>query len=321
MAGLAEPGVAVPAVVSKVRKGQLTARQRREEIEGYLYLTPWLIGFLAFTAMPIVASIVLSLTRYSVFRAPAWIGLTNYKIALGGGDGLMWPSIGRSFYYAVVLVPLRLAGSLLVAMLLNQSLKLTAFWRTLFFLPSLTPSVATAFVWRWILNAEIGVLRIGFDAVGVTMPRWLGSMEWAIPSLIVMGLWSTVGGSSMIIFLAGLQDVPVELLEAAEIDGAGRWHKFWHITVPMLSPVVLFNLVIGIIGALRVFDTAFVATGGGPGYATWFISLHIYQTAFVYFDMGYAAALSWILAALILVMTMAQLRLSRSWVYYQGGGR
>ncbi|MFH1085614.1 MAG: sugar ABC transporter permease [Chloroflexota bacterium] len=302
-----------------MRKVKLTAKQRREELEGYAYLAPWLFGFFAFTAVPIVASIALSLTRYSVFRPPVWVGLENYDIALGGGDKLMWPSIGRSFYYSVVLVPLRLIGSLLVAMLLNQSLKLTAFWRTLFFLPSLTPSVAIAYVWRWILNSDIGVLRIAFDWVGVTMPRWLGSMEWAIPSLIMMALWSSVGGSSMIIFLAGLQDVPVELLEAAEIDGAGRWHKFRHITIPMLSPVVLFNLVMGIIGALRVFDTAFVATAGGPGYATWFISLHIYQTAFVYFDMGYAAALSWILAALILVMTMVQLRLSSKWVYYQGG--
>ena len=321
MAGVAEPKATIRQGVSRgaIREGKLTVKQRREELEGYAYLAPWLLGFFAFTAVPIVASIALSLTRYSVFRPPVWAGLDNYRMSMGGGDKLVWPSIGRSFYYAVVLVPLRLTGSLLVAMLLNQSLRVTAFWRTLYFLPSLTPSVATAYVWRWILNADIGVLRIAFDWVGVTMPRWLGSMEWAIPSLIMMGLWSTVGGSSMIIFLAGLQDVPVELLEAAEIDGAGRWRKFWNITIPMLSPVVLFNLVIGIIGALRVFETAFVATAGGPGYATWFISLHIYQTAFVYFDMGYAAALSWILAALILAMTMLQLRLSNRWVYYQGG--
>jgi multiple sugar transport system permease protein len=323
MAGVADPSATIQQGVSKVavRRPKLTARQLREEREGYAYLLPWLFGFFAFTALPIIVSIWLSMTRYSVFRPPVWVGLDNYRMSMGGGDRLVWPSIGRSFYYAVVQVPLRLIGSLLVAMLLNQSLKLTAFWRTLFFLPSLTPSVATAYVWRWILNAEIGVLRIAFDAVGVTMPRWLGSMEWAIPSLIMMGLWSTVGGASMIIFLAGLQDVPVELLEAAEIDGAGRWRKFWNITIPMLSPVVLFNLVIGIIGALRVFDTAFVATAGGPGYATWFISLHIYQTAFVYFDMGYAAALSWILAVIILVMTMVQLQLSKSWVHYQGEAR
>jgi multiple sugar transport system permease protein len=314
----------VAAITESIRAAQkprLTVRQRREELEGYAYLAPWLFGFLAFTAMPIVASIVLSLTRYSVFRPPQWVGLANYRMALGGGDKLMWPSIGRSFYYSILLVPTRLVGSLFVAMLLNQQLKLPAFWRTLFFLPSLTPSVATAYVWRWILNNDIGVLRIVFDWAGVTMPLWLGSTEWALPSLVVMSLWSTVGGSSMIIFLAGLQDVPEELLEAAEIDGAGRLRKFLHVTIPMLSPVILFNLIMGIIGALRVFDTAYVATAGGPAYATWFISLHIYQTAFSYFDMGYAAALSWILAAIILLITLLQIRLSDRWVYYQGGAR
>ncbi|MBN1402137.1 MAG: sugar ABC transporter permease [Anaerolineae bacterium] len=300
------------------RKRKLTARQRREELEGYAYLAPWLIGFFAFTAMPIVVSILMSFTRYSVLRPPQWLGLRNFQRALGGEDQLMWPSIGRSFYYAVLSVPTRLAGSLLVAMLLNQSLRLTAFWRTLFFLPSLTPSVATAYVWRWILNPEIGVVRMVFDVVGVTMPRWLGSMEWALPSLAMIGLWATVGGSSMIIFLAGLQDVPLELIEAADIDGAGRWRKFWNVTIPMLSPVIFFNLIMGIIRALQVFDLAFVATAGGPGYATRFISLHIYETAFVSFDMGYAAALSWILVVLIVSMTIIQFRLSSTWVFYQG---
>lgn len=306
------------ALASALPKHKLTARQRREEIEGYIYLSPWLIGFLAFTAMPIIVSILLSFTRYSVLRAPTWAGLANYQRALGGGDKLMWPSIGRSFYYAVMEVPLRLIGSLLVAILLNQHLKLTAFWRTLFFLPSLTPSVATAYVWRWILNPVIGPLRLGFDAVGLKMPNWLGSMEWAIPALVMMGLWATVGGSSMIIFLAGLQDVPVELVEAAQIDGANWWHRFWNVTVPMLSPVIFFNLIMGIIRALQVFDVAFIATAGGPAYATWFISLHIYVTAFQYIDMGYAAALSWILTVLIVTMTIIQFRVSHSWVFYQG---
>lgn len=303
----------------EVQSQKLTARQLREEREGYAYLAPWLIGFFAFTAMPIVMSILLSFTRYSVMRPPEFLGLENFRRALAGGDRLVWPSIGRTFYYALLSVPLRIVGSLLTAILLNQALKLTTIWRTLFFLPSLTPSVATAYIWRWILNSEVGVLRMGFDWVGLPMPKWF-SMEWAIPSLVMMSLWSTIGGSSMIIFLAGLQDVPQEMLEAAEIDGAGRWRRFLHVTVPMLSPVIFFNLIIGIIGALRVFDTAYVATAGGPGYATWFISLHIYDTAFVCFDMGYAAALSWILAVIIIAMTMLQFRLSSSWVYYQGGG-
>jgi multiple sugar transport system permease protein len=171
------------------------------------------------------------------------------------------------------------------------------------------------------MNSEIGVLKIVFDAVGLPMPRWFGSMEWAIPSLVIISLWSGIGGSRMVIFLAGLQDVPQELIEAAEIDGAGRWRKFWNIVIPMISPVIFFNLIMGIIGALRVFAVAFIATAGGPSFATWFISLHIYQTAFVYFDMGYAAALSWILVVIIVSLTIFQFRISRRWVFYQGEAR
>ncbi|MCD6518736.1 MAG: sugar ABC transporter permease [Anaerolineae bacterium] len=298
---------------------RMTARERRRAFQGYAFLTPWLIGFFAFTALPIVVSVILSFTRYSVLRPPQFIGLKNYRHALLGGDDLVWPSIGRSFYYAILSVPLGLIASLTIAILLNQKLRFLAFWRTLYFLPSLTPSVATAYIWRWLFNPEIGVLKPAFEFVGLPMPRWFSSMEWAIPSLVIVSLWQNAGGSAMIIFLAGLQDVPVELMEAAEIDGAGRWRKFWHITIPMLSPVIFFNFIMGIIGALRVFDTAFVATGGGPAYATWFISLHIYQTAFVYFDMGYAAALSWLLAAIIITLTILQFRLSKYWVFYQGG--
>jgi multiple sugar transport system permease protein len=300
---------------------RMTAKQRRRAWQGYAFLSPWLFGFFAFTALPIVVSIILSFTKYSVLRPPEFIGLRNYQHALGGGDALVFPSIGRSFYYALASVPLSLTGSLLVAILLNQRLMLTPFWRTLFFLPTLTPSVASALLWRWMLNPEIGLLKFALNSVGLPSPRWFASMEWAIPGIILIGLWGSVGGAAMIIFLAGLQDVPVELTEAAEIDGAGRLRSFWHITVPMLSPVIFFNMIMGIIGALRVFDTAFVATGGGPSYATWFISLHIYRTAFMYFDMGYAAAVAWILVVIIVSLTILQFALSRTWVFYQGETR
>jgi len=313
--------VTAEARAAALARPRMSARQRRRAWEGYAYLSPWLVGFFAFTALPIVMSIVLSFTKYSVLRPPEFIGLKNYQYALGGGDPLVWASIGRSFYYALVSVPLGLVGSLTVAILLNQKLKFMAFWRTLFFLPTLTPSVASALLWRWMLNPEIGLLKYLLGLVGLPSPRWFASMEWAIPGIILIGLWGSVGGSAMIIFLAGLQDVPVELVEAAEIDGAGRLRKFWHITIPMLSPVIFFNLIMGIIGALRVFDTAFVATGGGPSYATWFISLHIYRTAFMYFDMGYAAALAWILVVIIVSLTILQFTLSRTWVFYQGETR
>ena len=174
----------IQAAPEPKKRAKLTGRQRRKAFYGYAFLSPWLIGFFAFTALPIVISIWLSFTRYSVLRAPQFIGLKNFRVALLGGDELMWPSIGRSFYYALASVPLGLIGSLLLAMLLNQKLRLTALWRTFFFLPTLTPSVATAYVWKWLLNSEIGVLKVAFDFVGLPMPRWFGSMEWAIPALL-----------------------------------------------------------------------------------------------------------------------------------------
>ncbi len=304
----------------RVRSVRASGRRRRRMWEGYLFLTPWAVGFLAFVGGPIAYSLALSLTKYSVLAPPEFIGLKNYVFAFQG-DPLVIPSYIRTFYFALISVPLSLAGSLLAAMLLNQRLRLTAFWRTCFFLPTLTPMVAAAILWKWMLNSDIGVVNYLISLTGLAGPRWFGSTEWAIPGLIIVELWGSVGGSTMIIFLAGLQDVPQELLEAAEIDGAGRVAKFRHVTVPMISPVIFFNLVIGIIYALRVFDIAFVATNGGPAYATWFISLHIYKAAFQNFEMGYASALAWMLALLILAITYVQFRLSGRWVFYQGSGR
>jgi len=215
-------------------------------------------------------------------------------------------------------VPIGLALSLGVAMLLNRALLFTTLWRTFFFLPTLTPVVAAALLWRWMLNPDAGVVNWLLAQIGIKGPGWLASTEWAIPSLALIGLWGSVGGSRMIIFLAGLQSVPAELLEAAEIDGAGRWAKFVNVTLPMISPTIFFNLVLGIIFALRTFDVALVATNGGPARATWFLSLHIYQNAFVSFDMGYASALSWLFFILLFGFTYLQFRTSSQWVFYAG---
>jgi multiple sugar transport system permease protein len=224
----------------------------------------------------------------------------------------------RTFYYAALVVPAGLALSLGVAMLLNRQLRFTALWRTFFFLPTLTPIVAAALLWRWILNPDVGVVNYLLAQIGIKGPGWLSSTEWALPSLALIGLWTSVGGSRMIIFLAGLQAVPNELLEAAEIDGAGRWAKFVNVTLPMISPTIFFNLVLGIIFALRTFDVALIATNGGPARATWFFSLHIYQNAFVSFDMGYASALAWLFFILLFVFTYLQFRASSQWVFYAG---
>jgi multiple sugar transport system permease protein len=295
----------------------LSGQARRELLEGYLFLLPWALGFLLFIAGPMVASLFLSFTSYDIAHPPTFVGLANYRQALRL-DPLFWPSMGRTFYYALVVVPIGLAVSLLLAVLLNQRLAGTNLLRALYFLPHLTPVVATAVLWQWIFQPDVGLLNYGLHLIGVKGPGWLGSVEWAIPALIIMAIWRSAGGNAMMIFLAGLQGVPQELYEAAAIDGAGRWRRFRHVTVPMLTPTIFFNLVLGVIGSLQVFTSALVATNGGPAYATWFYALHIYTNAFQYFKMGYAAALAWIFFVIILAITYLQVRTSGRWVYYAG---
>jgi multiple sugar transport system permease protein len=219
------------------------------------------------------------------------------------------------------MVPLGVTTSLLLAALLNQALKGTSLYRTVFFLPSLVPAVAAAIVWRAVLQKDVGVVNHVLGLVGVRGPSWMGTVEWAIPAILLIALWQNAGGNRMIIFLAGLQGVPQELYEAAEIDGAGRLARFQHVTLPMISPAIFFNLILGVIGALKVFTIAFVATKGGPAYATWFFALHIYTQAFEYFNLGYAAALSWVFFFIMFVFTFVQFQASRRWVYYSGEDR
>jgi multiple sugar transport system permease protein len=295
----------------------ISPTRRREVVEGYIFLLPWIVGYVAFSGGPIVASAFLSLTKYNVLLPPTFIGLKNYVYALTQDD-LFIPAILKTFYYAILVVPPAICLSLAIAILLNQKLIGTAFWRTMFFLPTLTPVVAAALLWRWMLNPDVGLVNYLLAMVGIQGPGWLTSIEWSVPSLALIGLWTSVGGAQMIIFLAGLQNLPQELIEAAQIDGAGAWTRFRHVTLPMVSPTIFFNLVLGIIFALRTFDVAFVATNGGPARATWFISIHIYQNAFVSFDMGYASALSWMFFLILLAATFVQIRLSGRWVFYAG---
>jgi multiple sugar transport system permease protein len=285
--------------------------------EGYLFLLPWALGFILLIAGPMLASLYLSFTAYDIARPPTFIGIENYTRALSI-DPQFWPSLAKTFYYALVVVPLGLTCSMLLATLLNQKLGGTNVFRTLYFLPHLTPIVATAVVWKVILHPEVGLLNTLLYYVGIKGPGWLSSVEWAIPALMIMALWRGVGGNSMMIFLAGLQGIPTELYEAASMDGANTWQRFRNVTVPMLSPTVFFNLTLGVIGALQVFASALVASRGGPAYATWFYALHIYTEAFVNFKMGYAASLAWIFFVIILAITYVQVRLSGRWVYYAG---
>jgi multiple sugar transport system permease protein len=300
------------------KRWRLSRNTIRQNVLGYLWISPWLVGFAIFILGPMIASVGFSFTNYRIINESQWVGLRNYTYAFVEDD-LFWPSLATTFYYMLVSVPLGLFGSLLLALLLNQRLRGESLFRTFYFLPSLTPAAAAAILWIWILHPEAGLVNYLLSLVGIEGPTWLGSTTWALPSIILITLWTGVGGGRMIIFLAGLQSVPQELYEAAEMDGAASWAKFRNITLPMISPALFFNLILGIIGALQVFTTAYITTRGGPGRATWFFALHIYTNAFEYFDMGYASALAIVLFFILLVFTIIQLRLSDRWVFYAGG--
>lgn len=290
-------------------------RARQEALEGYLWISPWLLGLLVFTAGPILASLYLGFTSYKIGATPEWVGLENDRYAFGT-DRLFWSSLGRTGYYAVFNVILGITGSLFLAILLDKVVRARALYRATYYLPSLTPAVATAILWKWLLHPQVGLVNDLLRQIGIKGPGWLTSTTWAIPSIILISLWGSIGGGRMIIFLAGLQGVPTELYEAADIDGASPTHKFWRITVPMISPTILFNLVLGVIGSFNVFTLAYVATEGGPNYATWFYMLHLYYNAFSFFQMGYASALAWVLFIIVMVLSFIQIRTSQRWVYY-----
>jgi len=289
--------------------------RRKEMIAGYVFLLPWIIGFVGFTAGPIIASAILSLYEYSVLKPPKFIGLTNYRYMFTD-EPLFWKSLYVTAKYVGISVPLNLAGALLLAVLVNQKLKGITFFRSVYFLPSVLSGVAVAFVWSWILQPQFGVLNYFLDRLfGVQGPTWIGSETWVIPAFVLMQLW-TVGGG-MVIFLAGLNAIPDQLYEAATIDGAGAWRRFWSITIPLLTPTIFFNLVMGVINSWQIFTSVFVLTGGGPNYASWVYLLHIYNEGWVRLRMGYASALAWFLFLIILICTLLVFKSSPMWVYYE----
>ncbi len=278
----------------------------------YFFISPWIIGFLAFTALPIFSSFYLSFTRYNISRPPVGIGLGNYAELLG--DTLFSTSLYNTVYYAVFFVPLGIVLAFGLALLLNQKVAGLAVYRTVFYLPSIVPVVANAILWLWLLNPQWGLINMGLRFFGIDGPRWLGSMEWAKPAIILMSLWTV--GPMVIIYLAGLQGVPQQLYEAAEVDGASKLRSFFSITLPMMTPTIFFTLITGLIGAFQIFTQAYVMTGGGPVNSTLFYVLYIFRNAFNYLRMGYASSMAWILFIIILVLTLVQFRISKRWVFY-----
>lgn len=291
-----------------------TRRQIKRTVEGYLFISPWVVGFIFFTAGPVIASLVLSFFRWSLIRPPRFIGLENY-VTMFTQDPLFLQSLKVTMTYLITAVPLQMVFALLLAILLNQKVRMIPLFRTIFYLPSVVSGVAISVLWLWLYHPELGLINELFQYMGIQGPAWLMSVQWALAAIIAMSLW-TVGGT-MIIFLAGLQDVSQELYEAAQLDGAGEVASFRHVTLPMLSPLIFFNVILGMIAGFQTFTQAYIMTQGGPVNATMFYALYLYLNAFAFLKMGYAAALAWVMFAIIVVFTMAQLKLARHWVYYE----
>jgi multiple sugar transport system permease protein len=297
----------------------MTKADRRNLRNGLLFCSPWLIGFSVFVLYPIAASVYYSFCEYSVLEPSQWIGLGNYADLLQ--DDVFWKAVGNTAYYAVLALPLGMFLALTLALLLNTGVRGMAVYRTIFFLPSLVPMIALGVLWLWIFHGTYGILnellRPITRLVHLEPPVWLDSVRWSKPALIIAGLWTV--GQPMIIYLAGLQDVPTELYEAAEIDGANWFHKIWHVTLPMISPVILFNLLMGIIWTLQIFAVPFVMMRDGrPARSAYFFAMYLYDSAFRYLQMGYASALAWILFLTILALTLLALRLTAKHVHYGG---
>jgi multiple sugar transport system permease protein len=289
--------------------------RRKEAMAGYLFALPWVLGLTLFTLYPLVASLWYSFCDYSILKPPMGVGLDNFKEM--AGDGVFWKSVANTLIYAILALPTGMLAALGLAMLLNNRVRGLPVFRTLFFLPSLMPQVALAVLWLWIFNSEHGIFNTVLSLAHIKGPNWLGDPTWTKPCLAVMGIWGS--GNAMLIYLASLQDVPASFLEAAEMDGAGPWAKTRHITLPMISPIILFNLITGMIGVLQVFAVPYVMfPDGTPERASYFYTTYLFDNAFKFNKMGYACAMAWIMLLFILLLTYASFKLSAKRVYYGG---
>lgn len=299
----------------------MSRHQRHNLRNGLAFCALWFVGFGLFTAYPVLASLYYSFCDYSVLQPPVWSGLENYQRLWN--DAVFWQSLRNTLFFAALALPLGTVVSLGLALLLNTGVRGMALFRTIFYLPAIVPLVASAMLWLWLLNGQHGLLNWALRPVlawfGLAPPAWLADPLWAKPALVLMSLWGV--GNSMVIYLSGLQSVPQELYEAAELDGAGWWRRFWHVTLPLLSPVLYFNLIMGIIGTLQSFTTVFVMTGGAdgnPARSTLFYALYLFSVAFYDLRMGYASAMAWVLFLLILGLTLLATKLTEKRIHYAG---
>ncbi|GAB4513031.1 MAG: sugar ABC transporter permease [Anaerolineae bacterium] len=297
------------------RQGASSRTRTRSLIMGLTFISPWLLGFILWTIYPLVASFYYSFTRYDLLRPPVFLGLKNY-IQIFTDDPHFPKVMYNTLYYVLLSAPLGVVSAFLMASLLNTRIVGRSFFRAIFFFPAIVPAVVTAMVWQFLLNVQYGAINSTLQGLGLSTIPFLSSPKLAKPTLILIHMWAQ--GNAMVIFLAALQDVPRSLYEAATVDGANAWHKFWHVTIPMCTPVILFNLVMGFIWGFQNFTLPWLLTQGGPNESTEFYSLFLYRNAFVYLRMGKASALAWILFIIIVTFTVILFRSSARWVYYGG---
>jgi len=295
-----------------------TRTEKRNFKVAMLFLLPWTIGFILFTAYPMIVSFIYSFSIYHSKRPLEWVGLQNYSQMLQ--DTLFWKSLWNTGYMVLIAVPLMLITSFLCAVLLNLKVRGQAFYRVIYFLPSIVPTVAGTILWIWLLNPQSGLINTMLGNIGIEGPNWRADPAWSKPSLILLGLWGM--GGTIMIYLSGLQDVPLSLIEAAELDGANWWQRLWNITIPMVSPITVFALITGVIAMFQYFAQAYVFRGSGelgdPLNSTLFYSVYLYQNGFLFLKMGYASAMAWVLFIIILLCTLALLKLTDRFTYYAG---
>jgi len=295
-------------------RGAKLGLRTREAIAGYLFISPWIIGFIIFVLGAMIASLIISLFDTNLLNRTEFVGLENYQTAVA--DKLFWKSLSVTSYYTFTVVPLETIAALFMALLLNQKLRLRGLFRTIYYLPSMVSSVALISVWWWMFNPELGLINGLLSNIGIEPgPSWLLSEKWAMPAIIIMTVWGS--GGSMLIFLGGLQGIPVELYEAAMIDGANGIRRFFHITIPMLTPTIFFSVVMGLIGSFQVFNASYLLTSGGPNNSTLTYVLFLYRKTFEALRFGYGSALAWILFVIILIFTLLLFKTSNLWVYYE----
>lgn len=295
-------------------KGGVRAKENRM---GWLFAMPAVLGFVIFVLGPMIASLFYSFTDYNISGKWSFIGFGNYKNMFSGNDVYFYKSLGVTMQYVLLSVPLKIIYSFLLAMLLNQRIRGKSIFRTIFYLPTIVPTVAISMIWLWLLNPDFGLVNQMLRSVGLPGGKWIYAKESVIPSLAFMSVWTT--GTITVVFLAGLQDIPKHLYEAMSLDGAGAWSRFRHVTVPMMTPTIFFNLCTTLIGSFQVFSEAYIMTNGGPDNASLFYVFYLYREAFSYSRMGSACAIAWVLFLIILAVTVLVFKSSDRWVFYEGG--